>query len=432
LIDRAVGLYVAAANFPIQRPKFKPVVVVLILAALLRAVVLGVLSNHLDRASRPDTASYEYFASHLWSDLWSPNPTELYETLQRTPGYPLILAALGEQTLAVLVAQVAMSLVLVVVVYRLALESVGEAGAIFAAAVVAFEPSGLAYDFFLLSEAAFALALTLGIALWLLGLRRQSWRWLAAAGVVLGLATLIRPVSLYLLVVLLPITAVRMRKHGSLFACLVLAVAFALPVGTWVARNVVLTGHPVFSTIQAYDLAYYRGPYAIAAEDHVTLDQATKSVLASVTATDLDPVAKADQLSRAGTAALLSHPKGWVEITAKGAVFLLLGSGDSEWRGLLGVHTPVTTALDYAVSFALLVLALGGAVFALRGRQWELIAVASVVAYVVAVSSGGESNSRMRVPIEPLIALLAAYAVVTLRRGWAARRDPDGVQPSPQ
>jgi 4-amino-4-deoxy-L-arabinose transferase-like glycosyltransferase len=422
----SAGDHSLGADYPellVTQPlKSRPLIVVLIGAALVRVVLLVVVSHHLDRATVSDTLDYQFFASHLWSDLLSPTPTELYDTLIRTPGYPLMLAALGQQTLWVLIAQIALSLLLVIVVYQMALASIGEAGALIAAVIVAFEPVQLTYDFFLLSEIPFAFGLTLGVAWWLRGLREQSWRWLACAGAVLGLATLIRPVSLYLLIVLLPITALMMRRHAPLLACLVLTVAFALPVGTWVARNLVVTGHPVFSTIQDYNMAYYRGAYAIAAEDHVTVEQAIQVLRSSITAPDSDPVTQADQLGKAGFAALLSHPRGWAEETALGAKALLVGSGASDWRLLFDFYSRIISAFGSFISVGLFVLAVSGVILAVRPRRWEVLAAASVVIYVVGVTSAGGTSARMRVPIEPLIALLAAYAVVTLRRSWVAHR----------
>jgi 4-amino-4-deoxy-L-arabinose transferase-like glycosyltransferase len=407
----------------VKELKSRPFVVVLILAVALRVGLLTVLRNHLDRATRPDSGGYQYIASNVWTDLWSRQTSFLYWTLLRTPGYPLMLAALRQQTFWVIVVQIVISIVLVIVVYRLALESIGETGALIAAAIVAFEPNALAYDYFLLSEVPFTLGLTLGMLWWLRGLRQQSWRWLACAGVALGVATLVRPVSLYLLLVLLPITAVMMRRHAPVIACVVLAVAFAMPVGTWVARNEVLTGHPVFSTIQAYDLADYRGAYAIVEEDKVTLNHARRSIHSQVTAPDSDPVLKADQLTKAGVAALLAHPRGWVVVTVIGAAKVVLGPGLSDWTILLGSHGPLINVIGYLTSVVLFLLALIGGVLGLRGRRWDLLAMTAVVAYVVAVSSGGESYSRMRVPIEPLQAILAAYAVVALGHRWLHGED---------
>jgi hypothetical protein len=82
---------------------------------------------------------------------------------------------------------------------------------------------------------------------------------------------------------------------------------------------------------------------------------------------------------------------------------------------LLGPDPLVRESVGLFVSVGTFIAAVTGGVTAARDRHVELLAAIAVVVFVVSVSSGGEAYSRMRLPIEPLLALLAAYALARSR-----------------
>jgi len=392
----------------------RTILIILAAALALRLLLFGILIGHFDRVAEPDTGSYVAIAQDWPVDLWSPSSSDLALTLVRTPGYPALIAAAGMYTPLILLIQIALSLLAILIAYRLTLALAGGFGAAIAAGILAFEPVSLAYDFLLLSEILFMATLLAAVALWIRGML-GGWTWMALAGLTFGLATLVRPVTLYLVIPLLVFSAVKLRHHHPTVPCAILLVAFLVPTGGWTVRNMVLTGHPVYTTIAALDLAYYRGAYALAFEEHVPISQADATIDAQVTATD--PVTRADQAQRAGVQELIAHPWGAVAITVTGAGALLLGPGQAEWRVLLGVNSMngFVKAAGFAISGGLFSLTLVGSVLAWRDRRWELLAMILVAVYLVVVSSGGESYSRMRVPLEPFMAILSAFAAVRIR-----------------
>ena len=77
----------------------------------------------------------------------------------------------------------------------------------------------------------------------------------AGAGLVFGLATLIRPVTSYLILLIVPADMwLRRRRAASVLMSVWMLVGFAAPVGGWMLRNHQLTGKAVVSSIQDYNL----------------------------------------------------------------------------------------------------------------------------------------------------------------------------------
>jgi 4-amino-4-deoxy-L-arabinose transferase-like glycosyltransferase len=179
---------------------------VLIVALLPRLAILALDVGHPDRLVNPDTATYLLIAKHLPDALWPTKAELLNATLERPPGYPAILSVAASSVLVGVIFQVLVSLVLVWLVYHISSAILDHQLAMLPALVVALEPVTMSYDFIVVSETMFTLALNAAVAVWLLGMNRPSVLRFVLSGSVFGLATLIRPTTLYLLLILVPVT----------------------------------------------------------------------------------------------------------------------------------------------------------------------------------------------------------------------------------
>ncbi|MCI0440733.1 MAG: glycosyltransferase family 39 protein, partial [Chloroflexi bacterium] len=120
-------------------------------------------------------------------------------TSLRPPLYPALVAGVyavcGEENYAaVRLLQLALSLMTVLLVYRLGCMTYGPSAGTWAALFMALYPSFLAYDNFLLTETLFTFLLMLFCVLLATSVQRRSWGAPLASGVVLGLAALTRSV----------------------------------------------------------------------------------------------------------------------------------------------------------------------------------------------------------------------------------------------
>jgi 4-amino-4-deoxy-L-arabinose transferase-like glycosyltransferase len=165
-------------------------------------------------------------------------------TSLRPPLYPAFLAAVfavaGDQNYqAVRLIQSLLSLVTVVILYRLTRDLISERAGLRAAGMLAFYPTFLGFNNLMLTEVVFTFFLVAGISAVSRGLHRNCYSNLAAAGVLLGLGALTRSVLFPFAPVLgLFLFAV---WQGSIvrrtLAALAFIVPFAATLTPWAVRN---------------------------------------------------------------------------------------------------------------------------------------------------------------------------------------------------
>lgn len=172
---------------------------------------------------------------------------------RRTPGYPLFLAGIielaGQDLLAIAFVQHLLGLGAALMVYLIARRLFGAITGLAAGLVVVLEGTLLISEHYVMPETLFTVSVLL--ALWLLlHLRDEPFGAVAmAAGFVLGVAVLVRPVGLVLaplalLVALARPGSVRQRAAGALL----LLCGLGIVVAPWVVRNWVVQGTPSISS----------------------------------------------------------------------------------------------------------------------------------------------------------------------------------------
>jgi 4-amino-4-deoxy-L-arabinose transferase-like glycosyltransferase len=167
--------------------------------------------------------------------------------LKRPPFYSLlvggVIALFGEDLRALMLVQHLFGVGTVLLTYGIGRLVFGPVAGLLAALLTALSGPLIVTDHYLMSEALFGLLLAGGLFAYLRGVRSGRLGWLAAAGVLLGLAALTRPIAqliLVLLIVALPLFLPRWRP--TLRGALVLAVLFAVTVLPWMIRNQVVQG----------------------------------------------------------------------------------------------------------------------------------------------------------------------------------------------
>jgi 4-amino-4-deoxy-L-arabinose transferase-like glycosyltransferase len=396
------------------------------------------------------------WASGLWSGGWVQTDTPQYWALasnglaayharegwlyglalMRPPGYPAILAAMRlvyDDYAGAAFLQVGFGLAAIVLTYSLARRVADPAVAAVAAWWVALSPLHVVESSVLLTEVPFSVFLL--AAAFVVAPRAEVeplewWRW-GAAGLLLGLAILIRPIALYLppVVLLVMASISSTRRLRMIAAGLALVAGAAVPVGSWMARNHRVTGVATVSTIEGINLAFYRAAGAIAVEDRIPLDEAQERVAALVAAEtdpDMNPAQVARVETRVGVREILRHPLGYAWTALRGLALTLFGPARSHFverfhATPLELATRQLIALS-ALSAALLsILSLAGTTLWLRARRWRpLLVVGLPVLYLLAIGSGQEAWARFRVALEPFLVILAAPALlrwVRLRPG---------------
>jgi hypothetical protein len=238
-----------------------------LLVALALAVRLGVLAVNASHAepllSQPDTVSYLMAAQHL-RGVDNAFGADDWRRAERPPVYPALLAAvfeLGaaapERLLGAVVVQVAVSSLAAGLAWALVRAGPHPGAAVAAGLLVALEPSGVSSSNVVMSEPLYVvvlLAIALGFARAVPGSRA---RYVAALALLVGAASLVRPVGLYLPLVLGAVLALWPPPRLGRRAAAILVAVGLLPALAWSARNAAVEGSFALSTSGAWGQAIF-------------------------------------------------------------------------------------------------------------------------------------------------------------------------------
>jgi 4-amino-4-deoxy-L-arabinose transferase-like glycosyltransferase len=421
-----------------------------------------------------DTGTYVRPAlALLRKGAFSPSPDVAPEPeINRTPGYPLLIAAtwgaLGERPWALPALGALLSAGMALVAAGLAARLFGGRAAILAAVRVSCEPGTFFRSLDVLSDTPFTFSLTLFVA----ALARYACgdgTSPARAGLWLALATLVRPLSYYLIPLAAVLVLVVARRAGrSPLAASGAAAAFLAPavllVGGWEARNLVRANAFTLSPIASAELLFYRAAPVLARAEHVPVPEmqerlgnrerwyrsgggTEREIFGDARYADLFPVTSRLSLveldarwRRQAFAILGAHPFLAAAMAVKGAAVLLLTPPSLLLSAHYGLFSPDPTLLAlyedqrfgafaarlarvafrlFAVSAGLVLLLVALWAAAARGL-WDArgevpaavhVALVGTFLYVVAVSAGFESSDdRYRLPLVPIGCVYAARA----------------------
>jgi hypothetical protein len=261
------------------------------------------------------------------------------------------------------------------------------------------------------SEPLFAALLSVYLVLIIRTVDRRSVAIAAAAGAVLGLATLTRPTVLWLPVVSLGWILFHLRGRGIVMS-VAFAAAVAAPQIPWVVRNYLVFGEPIVTTtLGGFVLYRHNGmieegkyhvgyPHPEFAQKVRRLTNATGRPLASFTESELHALLYAE-----GQRIIRTYPWRYVKLTALRTVWIWYN--ENSGRGLYAVQ-----------NFLIYLFALGGLFYALRSREPVYFLLLAHIAYFVAVHSAINVQYRFICPIMPYMILLAGLPVYA----WRHRR----------
>jgi 4-amino-4-deoxy-L-arabinose transferase-like glycosyltransferase len=206
--------------------------------------------------------------------VFNPPGVGFTPTAYYPPLYPMVLGGIEWITLHtplpegmtgwVVALNVVASIVSIVLVYDITRRIADERTAIVASAIVALWPNLVVHAATTLSETLFIAVMLFGVWLAVAGSWRAiSWPRLIAVGVVIGVATLVRPVALPLI----PAFAIAWAVAGVGWRTVltrsgVVAMACAAVLIPWIARNAAVMGSTVLSTNTGDNLCMSRQPGA--------------------------------------------------------------------------------------------------------------------------------------------------------------------------
>ncbi len=340
------------------------------------------------------------------------------------PLYPYLVGLLWRAfrtTHAVLWAQVVLGALLVPAVGRAGALAFGRRVGLLAAAATAFYPELVWYPAHYWGETVFLLLLWWAIERTLVADARTSGRVAAAAGVLWGLTTLTRELALYLVPIaamwmlrprLGPDGKLRRRKIRDLTPAAALMLATVLTVAPWTIRNaIVFRAFVPVSTMGALNL--WQG--------NTTL---THLQIYDVLATKGGPIEQDLYCREMAREAIAARQPAWILEKLRSEMPEFWKAGSEVLDHLVGrqacgplpasklVPIELLLVLPYLAVLALFLVGLARARFS--GAAWLLLLL--LVAYNAA-HVAAYATTRFRLPVLPVVFMVAAAGVVGRREG---------------
>ena len=414
------------------------------------AVVLRLIAWSADLAARtigPHSDMLEYLAmADAPSGYWDSDAANWTTGFRRPPGYPALLAIprlLSDELLVSALVGVATGVLVVWLCWRLGRMVAGPTIGFIAGLVVAVDPNSIVQSTMLLSDTTYAALMLAGLWAFGRGLITRATAAMAVAGLLLGVAVLVRPIGLFLPFALVLASVIGMalfdRRRVSMVPVVVFLLVAALPVGGWWLRNVATEGANTISTVQGVNLLEYRAASSVAEETGREVGEVQVELRRELSTRLGAGAGLGDEdreRSALGIEVIRDHPRGYLQQAAEGATRTLsapgrtelrLLAGDLPWPGLL---SSVLQAVSVGLSLALCLGGVVGSAILARRRDWIALTVLAVpVVSLLVVGSGLDSDSRFRIPLTPLLAILTAIAADAVRRRWRTRRSPIGAGP---
>lgn len=428
----------------------------LLLATLLLSVISKLVLSALVMIYHPngifedsDSAEYHRLALNLLEHgTFSQSPQAPYEPeVLRTPAYPLMLAGFygifGVQPVIIVFVQIALSVATIFIGFKIATLLFHEQVGLLTALLLAADPVSTYHTQVLLTETAFTTTVSLCLLLFLHALKNPSeWHWSAGASISLALSTYLRPTSYYLgfifplIFFMMTYPTIGWRRAAK--SALIFLSLYALLTGGWQLHNYVQTGSIEFSQMKNRYLFVAKAAAIVATLDDLSIEDAQQHLAAEHFQSipqDLraaSPTRFFESQGKYAVAIIIEHPALFLWTTLKGVLASLFGPSNlSHLFGLDSVElrksllngdfsrfsyshwTMAFVSWIYGVGF-LIILYLGILQLFVRGRVFSqgMALLLFTVLYVLFLSSGPEAYSRFRLPIMPVLCVLAAAGFI--------------------
>ena len=406
---------------------------IILLGAWLRLdATFETVVEHPVRADAADYVAAAYNMRHFstystkWVDADSQQPPP--PNAQREPGYPaflsLFLSGAPDWNFIrnVLLAQAILGIAIIPVVYRLAINLMPAHWALLPALLTAVSPKLVTAGTYLLTETLFTTLLVAAVACIAWQCKRPGQRWLPLlGGLLLGMATLTRPTTQYMLPFILVAILPSLQKQYRLPHALGLVAGFAMAVMPWAVRNIMVIGHASDPTLAINTLIHGHYPWMMYDARPETLGYPYR----------FDP--QIQQLSASiGTALtgilqrMQQAPGEYLHWYLVGKPIAFLAWADPaasrEIFTYPTLYSPYYSAPAFITSLILaktthwvwVTLCIAATVLALRPQAKAmpiLRLLAATFVYFVLLHMAGFPIARYNIPLMPLLFVLAGYAL---------------------
>jgi len=436
-----------------MKAKNRDIMIVFILALALRSILFVAVwswngETADERVLAGDGGMYRNIALNLLEHNGFSNsisPPYVQNTF-RTPVYPLFLASLyglfGYKVYIPIICQIFVSSFTCVAAFKIGEMLFNEKTALFAGLLAAIEYSSVIFANILVTDTLFSFLFVGHVYYLIRSLKSESDKTLAYSALLLGIATLCRPVSVYFFLFLIGVFTINYKNKPSsvILKYSMFAAVFILSVMPWVIHNYTVSGKFLVSSIQESVLRW-------------NLPQVTQSLqnLSGLRSVN-DSVPPIESQKTEQKYSRLTHVVSSARKDARqymsGAVKFFASIGSSAYPRLLGISSntvgstdnkglmslvktafqvknPLELSIIFAAAAFLLLLyifmSLGVYLAVKQKKTTEILLLLTIVAYFVLASAPLPPNPRYRMPIMPFIIILSCYGLSNLRKSTSKR-----------
>lgn len=433
----------------------------ILLIAILTHIALFVDVQRIEpfRGIAPDTESYNAPAQALLSTGSFSTSVENIKQPEttRTPGYPLFLAInyklFGIQYSSVIIFQIIIGVFTIYLVYLICQKLWNISIARSAILLYILDFASFTYQHYVLTEALFTFLIVLAIFIWIeMNKRmdelniRQFYFIPLSFGTILAFATLVRPVTYYLIipiVLILTFCFINKRIYSKKLIAVILLISmpWIILIGGWQIRNYILTDSAQFSSIEGVNLLFYRAAGVLAIRDGIPLEEAQNNIIANLPEmNNLTPAQKSEIYMTTGKEIIAKQPLFFLKSQGIGFIKLLSDSGADDFLKYIGITEksgplsdirvlPISGFFDkwlkkpvYFSSFLfgilyLMITYLFSSIAIITiclnksKKKIDHYLIIGIILYFLLVSIGPEADARLRIPIMPLLSIYASAGI---------------------
>jgi 4-amino-4-deoxy-L-arabinose transferase-like glycosyltransferase len=405
----------------------------------------------------PDTPGYVWPARALIeAGRFTLSPTDPTPMFVRTPGYPAFLAAIvwiTDSEWAISPIQAAMSGLAVVTIVLVGRRLMGLTAGLVAGVLLVLDPLQFTASGTILTEGIASITIAamaaVGVAVFAVRQPRDvPMGALFGLGALVAVATMVRPTMWFYPAVLLALLAIRFRgvpRRALVARLLVFVLPIVVVVGGWQVRNQSTVGSWQLSGATGLLMYCSNAAQVEARTTGTSMDAMQRRLGCPASGEDPDGVCTStegwtcrvpdpdangqgfDEWNRQGLEIMADQPVQTARIMVEGVVRQIAGPGTDTVRRYFNAAGSIPLALGlFSWNAVLWAFAAVGAVAGLRSKHrayWAFLI--ATIGYVIIVSTGDAAGARYRVPLIPMLVLLAAHgAQYSLRKIRNRRRRP--------
>ncbi len=236
-------------------------------------------------AIRYDRLAYNLIEHNTFSrDLGPPYRPESFVP----PGYPTFLAIFytlfSRNPIPVIIIQIILSCFIGILVFIFLNQfTKNQKIALFSGILFGLSPNIAFHSNKLISETLFTFLLLLSFYLIYLTIKNTNKTTFYLAGFLLGLCTYVRTISIYFPILIIIIFLIWQKKiKVSLISTIGFIIIYLLTLTPWIIRNSIIFKKPVFATTAEVNIFLYNAPTVIASEKGISLTDARDTIWSEV------------------------------------------------------------------------------------------------------------------------------------------------------